>query len=291
MTFLKGVMPVFILMLVLLALPYAGQAKIQLSEAGLEAQDLSKTLTPHKALYDINLVATRSGAQVVNISGKMYYELKSTCDAWVTNHRFNLFYEYADSPSMNITSHFSTFEQFDGQDFSFSARRKRDQNLYEELRGRATIDEAGVGLANFRIPDDLQFDLSQGTLFPMGHTAKLVQEANSGNEFFKVDVFDGSDDEGPVEINAFIGKSVNPMKYIEPSKELDMSMLNNKAWKIRLAVFPTLSEEAASADYEMDMIFHENGVISDMLIDYDNFSVTQKLIALEPVTQEKCENH
>jgi hypothetical protein len=28
---------------------------------------------------------------------------------------------------------------------------------------------------------------------------------------------------------------------------------------------------------------HENGVISDMLIEYDDFSVTQKLIALEPV--------
>jgi hypothetical protein len=36
------------------------------------------------------------------------------------------------------------------------------------------------------------------------------------------------------------------------------------------------------------MIFHENGVISDMKIDYDDFSVTQKLVALERVQGDQC---
>ena len=31
------------------------------------------------------------------------------------------------------------------------------------------------------------------------------------------------------------------------------------------------------------LIFHENGVISDMYVDYGNFSVTQKLTAIEPL--------
>lgn len=31
----------------------------------------------------------------------------------------------------------------------------------------------------------------------------------------------------------------------------------------------------------MSLIFHDNGIISDMSVDYQDFSVTQKLTALE----------
>lgn len=248
--------------------------------------NVASVLAPHKALYDIKLVATRSGAQVVNISGKMFYEWRPTCDAWITDHRFSLFYEYADSPAMKITSDFSTFESFDGKDFSFSARRKRNNNLYQELRGNAVVADKG-GAVDFTVPEDLKFELSNGAMFPMTHTVEMVRQALANNNFFQAVVFDGSDDEGPVEINTFIGKPVNAMQEITPSEDLDMSLLNNKAWKIRMAVFPLQNDEASS-DYEMDMIFHENGVVSDMLIEYDNFSVTQKLVALEPVKAESC---
>lgn len=290
MTPFKHLLPVLIFMTVLLMLSDRVNAKPKLLEGDKVSNASALFLKPHKALYDINLVATRSGAQVVNISGKMYYELKSTCDAWITDHRFNLFYEYADSPAMNITSDFATFEEFGGGEFSFSARRKRDNNLYEELRGGATVPKSGIGLADYSMPQDLEFKLKEGTLFPIGHTVQMINHAHEGKDFFTAAVFDGSDDKGPVEINTFIGKEVNPMKFVKPSKELDMGMLNNQAWKIRMAVFPLVGEDQAEAasDYEMDIIFHENGVISDMLVDYDNFSVSQKLVALESLDAEKC---
>jgi hypothetical protein len=246
-------------------------------------------LVPHKALYDIKLVATHSGTQIINISGKMYYEWKPTCDAWVTDHRFSLFYEYADSPGMKVTSDFSTFETFDGKNFNFSARRKRDNTLYQELRGKATVADTG-GMATFTMPEDLDFELANGAMFPMAHTLEMIKKAKENKKFFKAVVFDGSDEEGPVEINTFIGKSVNVMKSIKGSDELDMTLLNTPAWKIRMAVFPTVEDEALS-DYEMSIVFHENGIISDMLIDYDDFSVTQNLVALERVEKTTtCEN-
>ncbi len=264
-------------------------AKNILPDIKEQSEEMADVLAAHKALYDIKLVATRSGAQIVNVSGKMYYEIKPDCEAWITDHRFNLFYEYADSPSTNVTSDFSTFERYDGKNFSFSARRKRDQTLYEELRGRASITEQEEGIADFNVPDDLEFQLAQGTIFPMSHTVEMVRHALENKSFFTSVVFDGSDDQGPVEINTFIGEAVNPLQAIEPSTDLDMGLLNNKAWKVRMAVFPTISEEEALSDYEMDAIFHENGVISNMLIDYDNFSVQQQLVALERIPASKCE--
>ena len=54
-----------------------------------------------------------------------------------------------------------------------------------------------------------------------------------------------------------------------------------------MAVFPVKDREEES-DYEMSMNFHENGIISDMLIEYDDFSVKQKLVALEKIPAESC---
>lgn len=243
-------------------------------------------IMPHKALYRIEMVQKRSGAQVLNISGEMYFEWKPVCDAWTTDHRFNLLYEYADSPQMRITSDFTTYERIAGDSFDFNSRRRRDGELYEELRGQATMKDDG-GQAVFSIPDTLRFDLPPGTLFPMGHTVRVLNAAKEGKKFLNATIFDGSDDEGPTEINAFIGKPVNAMARITPSAAINAALINTPAWNVRLAFFPLNSNEADS-DYEMDVVMHENGVISDMYVEYKDFSVTQKLIGLERIQGESC---
>lgn len=249
--------------------------------------DASVGLTPHKALYDINLVATRSGSQIVNISGRMFYEWKPSCEAWITDHRFNLFYEYADSPGMKISSDFTTFEPFDGKSFDFSSRRRRDGTLYQELRGRAEMLPQG-GKADFSMPESLHYDLDKGAYFPMAHTIEMVRQARAGKKFFSANVFDGSDEEGPIEINTFIGSKAAAPAAIKTGKNLDAALLAAPAWNVRMAVFP-LEKPEEHADYEMSMVFHDNGIISDMLIEYDDFSVTQKLVALERLEGDACD--
>lgn len=274
----------FVLFCGVVAVCASGGISGRAEAAGVSAPGM---LAPHKALYDIDLVATRSGSQITNISGKMFYSWKPSCDAWVTDHRFTLYYEYSDNPGMRIQSDFSTFETFDGRNFDFSSRRRRDGEMYQELRGNAQVPQAGGGEAVYRMPSGLKYDLVPGTMFPMAHTEEMVRQAREGRPFFSAAVFDGSDEEGPVEINTFIGESVNAMTVVKANDALDMSLINTPAWNVRMAVFP-LNQSEAEADYEMSMIFHDNGVISDMLIEYDDFSVKQTLVALERLEGEDC---
>lgn len=254
---------------------------------GFAAQAMK--LAPHKALYDIRLVATHSGSQVVNISGKMYYDWKPSCEGWISGHRFDLSYEYTDAPPMRITSDFSTFEPFDGRAFDFTSRRRRDGDLYQEIRGQASLGTGGdpAGKALYTKPGSLEFDLPAGTVFPMGHTIELLRRIEKGEKFFNATLFDGSDEEGPVEINAFLGAPFDAGALSPKGKSIDSSLLNGKAWKVRMAFFP-LNESESAADYEMDMVFHENGVISDMTIAYEDFTISQKLLAIEPLPVESC---
>lgn len=237
-------------------------------------------LVPHKALYEIKMISNRSGSQFQNLSGQMYYEWQPSCEAWVSNHRFNMVYEYTDAPSMRITSDYTTYEPFDGKSMNFTSQRKRDGQIFEEIRGSAEITRPTESQAKYTIPEGLIQPLPQDTLFPMSHTLMVLQKIKAGEKFQRAVIFDGSDQEGPMQVTSFVGKPVPPSDIVQVSAGIDGEMMRSNAWKIRLAFFPTNSKEAGS-DYEMSVVFHENGVISDIVIDYEDFSVSQRLVALE----------
>lgn len=261
-----------------------GVFQIALDKPAVSTAELAR-IAPHKALYKIEMVEKR-GSQVLNISGDMFFEWKPGCEAWTTDHRFNLNYEYPDSPPMRITSDFTTYERFDGDSFDFHSRRRRDGEMYEQLRGRATMAKDG-GEAGFTMPDGLIFDLPQGTLFPMGHTMAVLRAIRQGQKFFSATIFDGSDIEGPTEVNAFIGGPADVSGWQETSGAIDKTLLSGPAHHIRLAFFP-LARVEPDSDYEMSIVLHENGIISDMYVEYKDFSVTQKLVGLESVKAEGC---
>lgn len=243
-------------------------------------------LAPHKALYNIRLVATHGGSQVLNISGQMEYEWRPVCDAWITDHKFELFYEYADSPGMKIKSDFSTYETMDGKEFNYTSRRYRDGEMYQEIRGNADTGAKG-GHATYKMPEGIRYDLAAGTLFPTSHTLQLVKHAKAGDKIYAANVFDGSDEDGPIEINAVMSPYKKPASVREQNDKIDSSLLSGQSWNIRMAVFPEKQQEEES-DYEMSLRFHENGIISDMLIDYDDFSVRQSLVSLEKLPVNPC---
>lgn len=256
----------------------------------VDFSEAAARMVSHRAVYSIEMIEKHSGSQIVNLSGRMYFEWKKTCDAWATDHRFNLVYDYVDSPPMRITSDFATYERQSGHAFDFNSRRRRDGELYEELRGQANITAPNVpGHAAYTMPDTLTFDLPPGTLFPMAHTLAVLDTARSGEKFFNATIFDGSDDQGPSEVNAFIGPMIeNPAAGFADSKDIDSTLLAGPAWSIRLAFFP-LSLNETGSDYEMNVVFHDNGVISDMVVEYKDFTVSQTLVALEKLDAPACE--
>ncbi len=235
-------------------------------------------LVPHKALYDIRLSARKSSANVADIKGTMLYEWQPSCDAWITNHRFDMRYDYIEVPPVHITSDFTTYEAFDGKSMNFALQRKRGGVVLEEIRGNAHTDESNSAI--YSMPAGLEFDFPEGTLFPMTHTLSVLKEIQAGNKFYNVTMFDGSDTDGPVDVNSLVLEEAHyelPKEHIE---DIDQTLLDSKSWDLRLAFFPrnTFSE---TADYEMSLVFHENGVVTDMVVDYSDFSVKQTLRALE----------
>ncbi|MBI1300883.1 MAG: DUF1849 family protein [Alphaproteobacteria bacterium] len=239
----------------------------------------------HKAHYEIKMASKKSSASVSNITGTMIYEWQPSCDdAWITTHNFDMLYEYREIPPVRINSHFSTRETFDGQKFNFALQRKQNGAVYEEVRGNAYKNsDDQKGKAEYTKPVDLVFTLPEGTLFPTSHTMAVVQQIRDGRKFDNLTLFDGSDEQGPVDVNTII-LSKGAVKEISPGSEnIDQALLKPQNWNLRLAFFPLIDPTNDQADYEISVNFHENGVISDMKIDYKDFSVIQNLTTLEPI--------
>lgn len=262
-----------------------------MSFPAVAAENTPVVMLSHKALYNFKMTALESGADLVGMQGQMYFEQDDVCDAWTTDHRFSTESHYAEQPPVINTSHYVAYESKDLQQFSFSSERQENGEMTEQLRG--SIEAAADGSVNavYSRPDDLKYDLPKGYLLPTAHTMEVIRHARAGDRFFNAVVFDGTDAEGPVEINTVIGKKVaaDALKKIAAANpKIDATLLTPDAWYVRMAVFPLNNMEDMAPSYEMDMIVHDNGVVSYTLVDYATFKVAQTLTALEKLPPKKC---
>jgi len=261
--------------------------------------DIIEGFAPHKALYDIKMISNKSGSQIVNVEGEMFFEWLPACDAWITDHRFNLYYDYTDSPRVHAVSDFSAYETFDGAHFDFNSIKKRSGTIYSEIRGQANINQAHINKdqthdidipskATYSKPKDLEHVLDKNTFFPISHSLEMLTRAENGEKFFNAYLFDGGDEDGPAEVNSIVLGTVNALAHITPNEKINLELIKSKAYNIHLAFFET-NKYAQTPEYEIEMIMHKNGIISDMIVNYPDFSVSQKLIALEKINPLNCE--
>lgn len=259
----------------------------QIAPAAGEADEMAL----HKALYDFKLSSVQSGAGISGISGKMYYEQDDNCDAWTTDHRFRVEYQYPERRPVENTSHYVAFESKDAKQFYYNSEREENGTTVEQLRGAVTMNDDGTAKAAYSRPDNLSYDLPKGYLLPMQHTHETIRRARAGEKVFSSIMFDGTDADGPVEINAFIGKKLDDKeikKIADRSPKIDAALLKGDAWHVRMAVFPLKEAKDMAPAYEMELTLHANGIVSWSLVDYKAFKVEQTLLALETLPKKAC---
>lgn len=256
-------------------------------------EDVVKNITPHKALYKLRLIEIHAGSPINELTGNMYFKWEDTCEAWSTDHRFTIDYFYTDRPSIAVTSHFVSWEDKNGDRIHFISEGFTDGIQDDKNRGESYRLDDRSGVVDYREPSGLSYKLKPNFFFPAQHTIATIDHALKGDDFFNAVMFDGTDDEGPSEINVFIDQNsmletVPP--YAENKPAIDAQLLNNKSWDMRLAFFPLEGDESLqeTPSYEMKVRLHENGVVSDIVVEYDKFSVRQELVALSNLPPAEC---
>jgi hypothetical protein len=247
----------------------------------------------HKALYNFKMTSAAAGAGINGVSGQMYFEQDATCDAWTTEHRLSMDYQYAETDLVSTSSRYAAYEGKDGKQFSFNSAEEEKGAEAQQLRGSVEIAADGTAKAVYSRPEGTSYDLPAGFFLPTGHTRETIRRARAGENFFSAVVFDGTDADGPAEIGTFIGKKATPEELQKTAaadgKKIDAALLAPEAWHVRMAVFPLVDRDESAPAYEMDMVLHSNGIISHAVVHYKTFSLEQTLAALEPLAAKKCD--
>jgi hypothetical protein len=239
----------------------------------------------HRASYVLSLKSTKSGSGIADVSGRMVFEIADACDGWTVNQKLELRILSTEAPELVTDTSYTSWESKDGLKFRFDSKTTRNGDVAEQFRGSAELKSLkGGGEATYTVPEKRKLKLPPGTLFPTAHTEAIIRRAEAGETFDYRTLFDGSSDDSPFGVSAVIRKA-EPQP---PSKDPQLAkLLTAHAWRVKLAFFPQASKEA-DPDYEISVRLYDNGVVSDMVLEYSNFSLNAKLDKAEALAKPKC---
>lgn len=247
------------------------------------AAPASAELVAHRAIYSLKLGKVRDRASLVDARGAMISVMEKSCDGWMLAQTLSMELDTAEGRTVQQNMNFAGWEGANGKSYRFVARNQSGGED-KRFRGRARVEIDAPGKAVFRVPKNKKITLPEGTMFPIGHMAWLIEQARAGVRQAPRFLFDGADGTGPQEVNVFIGPRISSADY----GEARLGPLTEQfGWTMRMAFYPAGSRESVP-EYEIEVLQLENGVAPRMILIYADFSVIMELKKIEAVPAPKC---
>ena len=163
----------------------------------------------HRAVYDLSLDKASDRSGITGLHGRMVYEFNgSPCEGYTVNFRFVTRID-TDGNSRLTDQQTTTFEDGGGKTFSFVTKSFTDQALERELKGMAQREPNGLKVEIDK-PEKNTLELRK-TQFPTQHLVELINKANTGQNFYETNLFDGSDNGDKVmTTTVVVGKKTAP---------------------------------------------------------------------------------
>lgn len=242
-------------------------------------------LLSHRAIYEMTLAHAGHGSDLVDLSGRMVLEWIAACDGYTTNQR--LVTRSSDNQGQETLNDFlaSSWEAKDGRAMRFAARQQLNGKPVQEFVGHAVM---GPGKANGRAiytkPQPQTVGLPGGTAFPTEEINNILAAARAGKLAETDVVFDGSGETALYRADAYI-VAVPAKQGFEAAG--GKSLRGVRSWKVEVSYFPFDSKEGVP-EYELSFRLYENGVSTDLLLDYGKLAIKGRLTSLKPLSKQGC---
>lgn len=253
----------------------------------------SVRFAPHRAVYDITLTKSASGSGVAGMSGRMVYELSgSACEGYTQNMRFVTRMSSQDGSETINDLRNSSWEEVAGKRLRFSTMQYTNDALVESSQGDAKRDPKSAAMdVDLVKPAQSKFTLPSNTYFPMQHAEALLRSAKSGQRLLAANVYDGSEKGTKVYLtSAVIGNPTAPGAAKTTANLKDGGRLASvSSWPMSISYFETgKDKQDAPPTYELTYNFYENGVTTDLSIDYGEFAIQGELKELTFLPDTPC---
>jgi hypothetical protein len=257
---------------------FATGPSLALGAAGIRLQ-------PHLAVYDLSLHRARDRLGIVGINGRLAIEVSgSECEDWTVNFRMVSQFQSDDQTVRLLDTQSSTWEAGDGKAINVSQRHFVDSSLDSESKVTASRDTTGRTHGTVDNAKPAEFELANGTIFPVAHLQRLLDAAQKGRQTDKSSVFDGTEGTKSYTAITFIGRlKEDSVHATELKSDGGEQLAKTRAWPTVISYYDqALGENNEGVpSYEVAVEMFENGVSGDMVIDYGDYSLDARLAKLE----------
>ena len=251
---------------------------------GLAAPALAAPLqlASHQAVYDLKLDRLKDNSGIEAVRGRIVMKVEQQCDGLIVNQRMVL--EMVNFEGSVIVSDYnqSTGEDEAGRMMRFDMSNMLNGQLIEKYSGVAEHREEGA-IVEFSEPKSEEMELPDGVIFPGEHTRQVMKAAAAGRSLLSAKVYDGNGEDGLSDTLAVIGKA---QTLLSPAAEIE-ALAGRTFWPLQISFFD-LSQQQTEPDYKISMKIFDNGIATDLHLEYSDFSLYGKVSNLTIFEKDKC---
>lgn len=274
----------------------AGLLAVFFTPAVAEVMTPEVAFAPHRAIYELSIDGSSPGSSVASVNGRIVYELTgSTCEGFTQNMRFVTMTSNSEGASQTTDLRTSSWEQVPANKLRFSSSTYQNDESTEQARGTALRSAPQeTPTIDLSKPEKKSFKAASPVYFPMQHSAALIQSARAGKTRLSADLYDGSENGSKIyTTSALIGGRVAPgaasIKALAGQKA-GTALDAVPSWPVSISYFAQIKDGPVKHKdevplYEMSYRFHENGVTSNLRLDYGEYALKgdlKELVMLEP---------
>jgi EipB-like len=257
----------------------------------IPAQTPPIDLVPHRAVYELTLGKVRGKASVQNARGRILYDFSgNACEGYTLEFRQVAELDNGEGKISLSDLRSNTWEDGAAKSYRFASQNHLNQKLLDAVDGKAERGAGGVAVTLTK-PEPRKVDLDATIVFPTEHVRRIILAARAGQTILEFPIYDGSET-GEKVYNSLtvIGRVIGPGERDLADAASDNKVLAGlRRWPVTVSYFernkPTGEQTPV---YAISFDLYENGVSRTLVLDYNDFSISGVLKALELKDSKPC---
>ena len=245
-------------------------------------------LAPHRAIYDLSLLKTRGSASApASATGRIAYDFTgSACEGFTVAFRQLTELTPSEGETRSSDMRSTTFEAGDHSSLRFRVETTQGSGGSRLLEGAATRSGDGALSLDLRRPKPMKADLDHDAVFPTDMMIRAIEAARVGDSTVSLKVFDGSDTGDKVyQTLSVIGRPSTETRA--DSTKDQAAMKGMRRWPVTVSYFD-LAKVDEPPVYILSFQMWENGVSSDLVLDYGDFQLKGEMTTLQMLPKGEC---
>ena len=256
--------------------------------AGTNPAAAGAAFASHLAVYDLHLKQADPASGISDVTGRLVVELKgSDCKGWSVGFRMvsRFLNTEGDDPRV-IDLQSTSWESDDGREMRYSQREFVNNALHAETKLTANHTDKSVAVALQSA--DRQAELPADVVFPMAHQRRIIEAAKRAEKIDRSVIYDGSEYDKYYTAVTFIGPELKGVAV--PEKDA-AALAGLRSWHVSISYFGTVKDTEGEEvpSHQIAMRLFENGVSSDLMMDYGDLQLEGKLAQFQLHESPSCD--